>query len=169
MGWGTDNMASVQEMSWWVSSLDLESTRKYNLAARRLLRQTGVVRQRGEEFTPQELEYKPAEVGFDPQTEEEIVLVEEDLLYGLALDSACNRTVTGAVWLYGFLEKLKEAPEEIRSLVKREGEHEMFRFGNGGVQRSFERWRLPMVVGQSLIIFLDFSGGCILPWSFAWS
>ena len=73
------------------------------------------------------------------------VLAKDKRLVG-ALDSACNRTVTGPVWLYGFLEKLKEAPDEIRSLVKREGEHEMFRFGNGGVQRSFERWRLPMVV-----------------------
>ena len=80
------------------------------------------------------------------------VLAKDKRLVG-ALDSACNRTVTGAVWLYGFLEKLKEAPDEIRSLVKREGEHEMFRFGNGGVQRSFERWRLPMVVGQTLILF----------------
>ena len=80
------------------------------------------------------------------------VLSKDKRLVG-ALDSACNRTVTGAVWLYGFLEKLKEAPEAIRSLVKREGEHEMFRFGNGGVQRSFERWRLPMVVGQTLILF----------------
>ena len=38
--------------------MDLESTKKYNLAARWLLRQSGVVRQRGEEFTPDELAYQ---------------------------------------------------------------------------------------------------------------
>ena len=42
--------AFEREMSWWLSSLDQESTKKYNLAARWLLRQSGVVRQRGEEF-----------------------------------------------------------------------------------------------------------------------
>ena len=52
-----------REMRWWVSSLDLASTAKYNLAARWLLRQTGIVRQRGEEFNPEDLAYKPAEMG----------------------------------------------------------------------------------------------------------
>ena len=41
-------------MSWWISSLDLDSTRKYNLAARWLLRQTGIARARGEEFEPKD-------------------------------------------------------------------------------------------------------------------
>ena len=86
-----------REMSWWVSSLDLESTRKYNLAARWLLRQSGVVRQRGEEFTPQELQYRPAEIVEDPDTGEELTVVEEDLLAGLnklldALESINGKT-----------------------------------------------------------------------------
>ena len=71
-----------REMDWWVSSLDLEGTRKYNLAARWLLRQTGVVRQRGEEFTPKELEYQKEMRGRDDEGNE-TVLVEEDLLAGL--------------------------------------------------------------------------------------
>ena len=69
-----------------------------------------------------------------------------------ALDSACNRTVTGFTWLHGFLEELKTAPASVQSLVKRESESELFRFGNGGVQHSYERWRLPMVVGDQLIL-----------------
>ena len=45
-----------------------------------------------------------------------------------ALDSACNRTVTGFTWLHGFLEELKKAPASVQSLVKRESENELFRF-----------------------------------------
>ena len=44
--------AFKREMSWWTSSFDLEATKKFNLAARWLLRQSGTVRQRGEEFLP---------------------------------------------------------------------------------------------------------------------
>ncbi len=51
--------AFKKEMAWWTQSLDLQSTKKFNLAARWLLRQTGIVRQRGEEFDPQDLAYKP--------------------------------------------------------------------------------------------------------------
>jgi len=70
-----------------------------------------------------------------------------------ALDSACNRTVTGFTWLSGFLIELKKAPADVRALVKRQQERELFRFGNGGVQRSLERWRLPMVLGDQLFLF----------------
>ena len=72
-----------REMAWWVSSLDLESTRKFNLAARFLMRQSGTVRQRGEEFSPEELAFQPAVTAPDPQTGEQITIVEEDLLAGL--------------------------------------------------------------------------------------
>ena len=63
---------------WWQSALDLESTKKYSLAARWLLRQTGIVRQRGEEFTPDELSYQKEVVAKDPETGDDVVLVEED-------------------------------------------------------------------------------------------
>ena len=69
---------------WWQSALDLEPTKMYNLAARWLLRQTGVVRQRGEEFTPEELAYQKEIKGTDPESGQEVVLVPEDLLSGLA-------------------------------------------------------------------------------------
>ena len=74
--------AFSKEMQWWVSSLDLESTKKFNLAARWLLRQSGVVRQRGEEFTPAELEYQKEVRAKDPDGVE-IVVTKEDPLAGL--------------------------------------------------------------------------------------
>ena len=68
-----------------------------NLAARWLLRQSGVVRQRGEEFTPAELAYKKAEMDRDPDTGDEIELEPEDPLAGLnkllkALESINGKT-----------------------------------------------------------------------------
>ncbi|CAL1128158.1 unnamed protein product [Cladocopium goreaui] len=75
--------AFQREMKWWTSSLDLEGTKKYNLAARWLLRQSGVVRQRGEEFNPDELEYQKEVKGEDPQTGAEVVITPEDPLSGL--------------------------------------------------------------------------------------
>ena len=86
-----------REMKWWLHSLDLPSTSKYNLAARWLIRQSGIVRQRGEEFDPDELAYKPAEMGRDPDTGAEVELVPADYLFGLnkllsALESINGRT-----------------------------------------------------------------------------
>ena len=72
-----------REMSWWISSSDLEATRKYNLAARWLLRQSGIMRQHGEEFDPDELQYRKASELKDPETGETLVDVPEDLLLGL--------------------------------------------------------------------------------------
>jgi len=71
--------AFKKEMAWWTQSLDLQSTKKYNLAARWLLRQSGIVRQRGEEFDPQDLAFKPAVVTNDPADDNvEVTLEEED-------------------------------------------------------------------------------------------
>ena len=70
-------------VKWWVSSLDLESTKKYNLAARFLLRQTGIVRQRGEEFPPEDLQYRPAQTITDPDSGEVFEMEKEDYLFGL--------------------------------------------------------------------------------------
>ena len=72
-----------REMTWWVSSLDLQATAKYNLAARWLLRQTGIVRQRGEEFNPDELQFKPAETYTDPVSGESVEVTPADYLFGL--------------------------------------------------------------------------------------
>ena len=89
--------AFKREMAWWTSSLNLEDTKKYNIAARWLLRQTGAVRARGEEFDPSDLTYQKAVIGIDPQTDEEIELVAEDPLAGLnkllkALESLNGKT-----------------------------------------------------------------------------
>ena len=75
--------AFKKEMGWWTSSLNLEDTKKYNLAARWLLRQTGAVRARGEEFEPSELEYKKAEIYRDPQSGEMVEVSPADPLAGL--------------------------------------------------------------------------------------
>ena len=71
--------AFKREMSWWTSSLDLEASKKYNLAARWLLRQSGTVRQ----FTPEELGYQKEISRKDPETGELMVLTEEDPLAGI--------------------------------------------------------------------------------------
>ena len=89
--------AFKREMSWWTSSLNLEDTKRYNLAARWLLRQSGAVRARGEEFEPSELEYQKAVVSRDPQTGEDVELTPEDPLAGLnrllkALESLNGKT-----------------------------------------------------------------------------
>ena len=41
------------------------------------------IRQRGEEFEPEELAYKPAVFGTDPSDDSEVLLEEEDLLFGI--------------------------------------------------------------------------------------
>ena len=69
-----------------------------------------------------------------------------------ALDSACNRTCTGEVWLQYYLKSLEQAPQSIRQLIKAVPEAEVFRFGNGGTKTSALRYRLPMVVGSSLLL-----------------
>ena len=58
--------AFKREMSWWQSSLNVEDTKKFNLAARWLLRHSGTVRARGEEFEPHELEHQHRVVFTDP-------------------------------------------------------------------------------------------------------
>ena len=70
-----------------------------------------------------------------------------------ALDSACNRTCTGTEWLNNYLRCLRDAPEEVRGLVKSHKEYETFKFGNGGTQVSVARWRLPMQLDGSIICF----------------
>lgn len=102
-------------MSWWVESLDLEQSMKYNLAARWLLRQSGVARQRGEEFTSKELEAKRAVKGVDPDTNTEVVLQEADPLYGL------NKLLDALEGINGKseLDKKGELREQFCSSLKR--------------------------------------------------
>ncbi|OLP82867.1 hypothetical protein AK812_SmicGene36445 [Symbiodinium microadriaticum] len=75
--------AFKREMQWWLSSLDAEATKKYNLAARWLLRQSGTVRQRGEEFSPEDLQYKKAEAYTDPDSGELVEISPEDPFFGI--------------------------------------------------------------------------------------
>ena len=71
-----------------------------------------------------------------------------------ALDSACNRTCTGCEWLSSYLTCLREsAPKAVLELVLVEDENETFRFGNGGCQKSSQRWRLPTMVGGVVLCF----------------
>jgi len=80
-----------REMSWWISSLNIEDTKKYNLAARWLLRQTGSVRARGEEFLPEEFHFSvPSYV---------------DSIDGLSFDAS---------FLEGSLDRFCEVPEETK-------------------------------------------------------
>ena len=69
-----------------------------------------------------------------------------------ALDSACNRTCDGHVWLQHYLQALKSAPTHIQALVCVVPEDELFRFGNGSTQRSNQRYRLPVMVGATLVL-----------------
>ena len=69
-----------REMAWWMASLDKDSCKKVNVAARWTLRQTGVVRARCEEFLPEELE---AKVGTYPPAAEGAEAEEVDPFYGL--------------------------------------------------------------------------------------
>jgi len=86
-------------MKWWTSCLDLDATEKFNLAARWLLRQSGVVRQRGEEFNPEELEYQHETKAPDPQTGEQVVIVPEDPLSGLNKLSETLESINGKTTL----------------------------------------------------------------------
>ena len=72
-----------REMKWWVSSLDLASTARYNLAARWLMKQSGIVRQRGEEFDPDELKHQPQVEARDPDSGDMVVITPVDYLSGL--------------------------------------------------------------------------------------
>ena len=69
-----------------------------------------------------------------------------------ALDSACNRTCTGEVWLKHYVNSLEDAPAEIKDLIKAVPESETFRFGNGGCKTSSVRYRIPMMIGSSLLV-----------------
>ena len=70
-----------------------------------------------------------------------------------ALDSACNRTVSGELWMKSYSSKVREtAPESVKSMIAAVAESEVFRFGNGGTKTSYVRYRIPIVVGNTLLL-----------------
>ncbi|CAK9059555.1 Teneurin-3, partial [Durusdinium trenchii] len=108
-----------KEMTWWLEALDVQSTKKYNLAARWLLRQSGIVRQRGEEFTPAELAFQPAIMAKDPETGDDIELTPEDPLAGINKLLRALETINGKTQLdkrgdlrNSFYLELKRKPQE---------------------------------------------------------
>ena len=113
-----------REMSWWLCSLDLESTRKYNLAARWLLRQSGIVRQRGEEFNPEELAFKKAVTLTDPDSGEVLVDEPEDLLFGLlaaleAMNGQSTLDKRGELRTQFYLHLARRAGERVADYASR--------------------------------------------------
>ena len=80
------------------------------------------------------------------------VLPQDKQLVG-ALDSACNRTCAGQIWVNNYLDSLRQhAPPFVQSLILCEDESENFRFGNNGVVPSIQRWRLPAMIGETLVL-----------------
>ena len=78
-------------------------------------------------------------------------LAQDKMLMGV-LDSACNRTCSGDVWVGHYMTHLEVAPDWVRHLILFESEDELFRFGNGGSQKSSQRVRVPIMVGNSLVL-----------------
>ena len=90
-----------------------------------------------------------------------------DKVYQAAVDSACNRSCAGNVWVQTMVDALEFSPKRIRDLVQRVPEHELFKFGNGGTLVSHERIRLPVVImDKVLLIWISTipctSLGCLL-------
>ena len=80
-----------------MASLDEESCKKFNVAARWALRQYGVVRARCEEFDPQDLEGTQEEAMTDPDTGDKVIRVAADPFAGIkklmtALEATVGKT-----------------------------------------------------------------------------
>ena len=74
---------------WWLSSIDLEKTKYFNLAARFAMRQKGSAKLCALEFDPKDLEYKPAATVPDPETGDEVEVSPVDYTYGGLEDHRC--------------------------------------------------------------------------------
>ena len=127
-----------KEMNWWMASLDTESCKKYNVAARWALRQYGVVRARCEEFEPDELLGTPADT-MVTEDGERVERVAADPFAGLKKLMAALETSVGKTLLdrrgelrAQFYQDLRRSPGEpitafctrfrtLASELKREG------------------------------------------------
>ena len=78
--------------------------------------------------------------------------LEEDKINVGALDSACNKSCAGELWMKRYMECIARAPVEIQSLVTEEPATDLFRFGNGGTLQARRRVRCPVVVGDRLVL-----------------
>ena len=83
-----------REMEWWIASLGPESCKKYNVAARWALRQTGVVRARCEEFDPSDLVGTAEVRRAEPDTGADVVTMAGDPFAGLRklMEDSMGRT-----------------------------------------------------------------------------
>ena len=82
-----------REMNWWIAALELEQTRKYDLAAR-----SGAVQARCEEFDFSDFQYKFAVTFTDPDSGEVLVEEAEDLLHGLNKVLQALEAMNGPRW-----------------------------------------------------------------------
>ena len=68
-----------------------------------------------------------------------------------ALDSTCNRTCCGNLWMDAYIAELRRsAPSCFIDLISTVDEQERFRFGNGGTVTSAQRWRIPILLAELL-------------------
>lgn len=84
---------------WWLSSVDLERTRFFNLAARFAMKQRGSARLCALEFDPKDLEYQPEVKLPDGETGDEVVIKAVDYTCGVwkiieAWENMVGRTTT---------------------------------------------------------------------------
>ena len=84
---------------WWLSSVDLERTRFFNLAARFAMKQRGSARLCALEFDPKDLEYQPEVKLPDGETGDDVVIKAADYTCGVwkiieAWENMVGRTTT---------------------------------------------------------------------------
>ena len=92
---------------------------KFNVAARWMLRQTGVVRARCEEYDPADLKATPEKTGTDPESGEKVVLEEADAFAGLKILMKSLESLNGKTELdrkgdlrAQFYQEMKRQPHE---------------------------------------------------------
>ena len=106
-----------REMNWWMASLDKDACLKFNVAARWMLRQTGVVRARCE--IPEDLAATQERKELDAETGVSVVVEEADAFAGLKKLMKSLETLNGKTELdrrgdlrAQFYQELKRQPHE---------------------------------------------------------